>query len=80
MRLYGAKTLQDTQSKIDFVLENFGSIFLLRHRTEAGLIWIYAHVSRAGFQPYYPDNIIIEPRYVPDIIAGIRADGLVVRV
>jgi hypothetical protein len=37
------------------------------------------HVRRLGrdngFQPWYP-TVIVEPRYVGDILEGIEADGL----
>jgi len=62
----------------DFTVQNEGSIFLLHPRTDAARSWIEEHIGEAnGSQPYWP-NVVIEPRYVGDIVNGITADGLVV--
>jgi hypothetical protein len=68
-----------TVPSADFFLENHGSILLLRPQTVSARIWIDDHIGKDnGFQPYYP-TVVIEPRYVGDIVDGITNDGLAVR-
>ena len=63
----------------DFFLENHGSISLLRPQNEQAIAWVDEHIGLGnGFQPYWP-TLVIEHRYIADIIAGIHADGLAVR-
>lgn len=62
----------------DFVLENHGSIFLLRPQNEQAIAWVDEHIgSENGFQPYWP-TVVVEHRYISDIVQGIRNDGLAV--
>ena len=63
--------------KPDFLIENHGSIFLLSPQTDAGRAWIDENITREGFQPYWP-TVVIEHRYVQELVEGIRNDGLVV--
>jgi hypothetical protein len=68
-----------TESEIDFVLESHGSTFLLRPLTESARIWIDDHIGPGnGYQPQYP-TILVEHRYIADIVRGAIADGLAVR-
>jgi hypothetical protein len=64
-------------SQVDFLLEDHGSIFLLSPQTDSACTWIDKHISREGFQPYWP-VVVIEHRYISDIVEGIQNDGLVV--
>jgi hypothetical protein len=65
----------DTQSiSPDFILENHGSNFLLSPPTDAARTWIDEHISREGFQPYWP-TVAVEFGYVESVIQGIRKDG-----
>lgn len=82
MRLLGAKTLRDTQPKTeaDFFIENYGSILLLRPVNDSARLWVEENIRRDnGFQPYFP-TVVIEHRYVADIIVGIQQDGLAVGI
>ncbi len=63
----------------DIIVEDHGSVALLRGMTDAGYNWIEEHVSTEGFQPFGLGARLAEPRYVPAVIDGARADGLVVR-
>jgi hypothetical protein len=55
-----------------------GSIFLLIPHSESARAWIEQNIGRDnGFQPWWP-TVVIEHRYITDIVAGIRAEGLVV--
>ena len=66
-------------SRPDFIVENHGSSsnFLLSPQTDAARTWIEKHIKREGFQPYWP-TALIEPDNITDVIAAIKADGLVV--
>ena len=61
----------------DIVVENHGSVFLLRPISDSGREWIEQNITeRNGFQPYWP-TVVVEPRYISDIVSGIQADHLV---
>ncbi len=67
-----------TQSGPDFIVENHHSIFLLRPQNEQAIAWVNEHIGADnGFQPYWP-TVVIEHRYIADIVAGIQSDGLAV--
>jgi len=67
------------QNQPDFsVSVDAGSIFLLTPRTESARDWIEQNIGKEnGWQPYWP-TVVIEPRYLPPILEGIKNDGLVV--
>jgi hypothetical protein len=47
--------------------------------TKPGFRWIEKHIGADnGYQPYYP-TVILEPRYVDDVLGDIRKKGLVAR-
>jgi hypothetical protein len=61
----------------DFVVEDHGTIFLLTPRTEPARNWTDQFIGQDnGFQPYWP-TVVIEHRYVAEILEGIRNQGLV---
>ncbi len=63
---------------LDFSVENHGSIFLLRPHSDAAREWVEEHIgSDNGFQPYWP-TVVVEHRYIADIVQGIQNDGLAV--
>jgi hypothetical protein len=62
----------------DFKVDNQGSIFLLHPLNDTAREWVNEHIGQDnGYQPYYP-TVVIEHRYVADIVAGIQNDGLAV--
>ena len=64
----------------DFTVENHGSIFLLQPQNKLAVGWVKKHIGQGnGFQPYFP-IIVVEHRYITEIVAGIRNDGWVVSV
>jgi hypothetical protein len=67
-----------TNAASDFTVRNEGSIVLLHPHTDAARDWVNQNIGEDnGYQPYWP-SVVIEPRYVGDIVNGITADGLVV--
>ncbi len=64
--------------QIDFLVENHDSIFLLKPQTPAASAWVQEHIDESnGYQPMWP-TVVIEPRYIDDIVSGIQSDGLAV--
>ena len=66
-------------NQLDFKVQaDSGCIFLLTPRTESARDWIEQNIGKHnGFQPYWP-TVVIEHRYIADIVAGIQSDGLTV--
>jgi hypothetical protein len=60
----------------DFFVQNEGSLFLLRPLTDAAREWIGEYIPE-GAQTW-GDAIVIEHRYIADVVAGAQRDGLVV--
>lgn len=61
--------------KGDFRFIDHGTVHVLRLLTPAAWNWIEENVS--DWTPWGPDGIVIEPRYVDNIRAGMTGDGLV---
>jgi len=60
----------------DIVIENHGSIFLLPPISRLWREWVEQNIGEQnGFQPYWL-TVIVEPRYIADIVNGIQADDL----
>jgi len=68
-----------TAIKANFRIEFHTSIYLIVPLCASGREWLDEHLGKDnGYQPYWP-TAIVEPRYLGEIIAGIRRDGLVAR-
>jgi hypothetical protein len=62
----------------DFLVENHGSILLLKPLSRSAVSWVEEHIGQDnGYQPFFP-NVVVEPRYIADIVEGIQNDGLLV--
>ena len=61
----------------DLVVENHGSIFLLDPVTDLGRDWIAAHISADA--TWFGGGVVVEHRYIRDIVVGAVTDGLWVR-
>ena len=68
-----------TVSRSDILVENHGRIILLRPATSAGREWLEANCDPSSYQTFGGGTLLCEPRYVRDIIAGVREAGLEVR-
>ena len=76
----GSSPTQSGKIPPDFLVENHGSIFLLKPKTDSAISWVEEHIGQDnGYQPYFP-TIVIEPRYIADIVEGIQNDGLAVQL
>jgi hypothetical protein len=61
----------------DFTLYNHGSICVLTPSTVKGQAWTYRHFDMDEVQ-MWNNGVVIEPRYVGDILDGLAEDGLTV--
>ena len=71
-------TLSDLATA-DIVVENHGTVVMLRGMTHAGGIWLHDNVSSEPWQ-WMGNALAAEPRMVQDVIDGAEADGLKVAV
>ena len=62
----------------DILVENHGSLFLLRPTSSVGQAWLKENVICNETQ-IFGDAVVCEPRYVMDIVLGARGEGIVVR-
>jgi hypothetical protein len=62
----------------DILVENHGSVFLLRSNSSVGQAWLQENVIGDETQ-LFGNAVVSEPRFVADIVFGARGEGLVVR-
>ena len=74
VQLFGAKK---SASGPDARVENHGSLCILTPLTPEAVDWIGEHTSDET--QYFGRGIVVEPRYIADIVNGMIEDGLVVR-
>jgi hypothetical protein len=63
----------------DLIVEDHGSVFILRGQTDAGYVWVEEHVSSAGYQPFGLGVRLVEHRYIANIVNGAASAWLVVQ-
>ena len=61
---------------VDIAVENHGSLFLLQPLTTSAADWLHEHV--ADDAQWFVTALVVEPRYVADIVAGAIDAGLAV--
>jgi hypothetical protein len=58
----------------DFLVENHGSVFLLKPLTPSATSWIEGNIGADDrFQSSFP-TVVVEPRYIADIVEEIHND------
>jgi len=62
----------------DFVVQDEGTIVLLRPHTVLAREWVRENLSDEAI--WYVGAVVVEPRYLPDILTGLADDGLTVEV
>lgn len=65
-------------SPTDILVENHGSIFLLRPASPSGQFFLDTRVIGEETQ-LFGNAVVVEPRYVENIVRGARGEGLFVR-
>ena len=58
----------------DFTVRDEGTLFLLFPASEAAETWTEEHIEDGALT--WAAAIVVEPRYLPDILGAIRVDGL----
>ena len=66
-----------TRPIVDVRVVNNGSIVLFHLNTSEASNWVEENVSKEA--QYFGNALVVEPRYVADLVAGMRHDGLEVR-
>lgn len=70
---------EPVQQGADFDLNNQGTIFLLLPLTEAAKTWLKENIPAGPDVTYFGRSLVIEHRYVVDVVRGIQKDGLTVQ-
>ena len=60
----------------DITVQNEGSIYILRGRTDIGKDWIEEHCQEGDYNPFGEGARLVEHRYIADIVGGAAGDGL----
>ena len=60
--------------KMDFQIVNHGTLYLLYPNTRRARQWVKDNLPQDHVK--YADASVVEPRYIDDILDGIRADDL----
>ncbi|TMQ46881.1 MAG: hypothetical protein E6K73_14490 [Candidatus Eisenbacteria bacterium] len=60
----------------DITVQNEGSIYILRGRTDIGKDWIEEHCQEGDYNPFGEGARLVEHRYIADIVEGAAGDGL----
>jgi hypothetical protein len=63
----------------DFLVENHFTIFLLTPLTPAARFWVQENLPDESDRIDFAGSIVVEHRYIADIVRGAIADGLSVR-
>jgi len=58
----------------DFTVQDHGSIMLLEPHTEEARIWVYENLPDDA--QTWMNGIVVEPRYMSNILLGIEDAGL----
>jgi hypothetical protein len=66
-------------SELDVRVHDDGTRALVKPETDLARDWIRRHVSPDGDQPHWP-TLIVEPRFLDDLLVGMFNDGLRVGV
>ena len=63
--------------RIDFEISGGGTLYLFRPITRAAHAWVAEHLPEDAMR--WCGAIVVEHRYIGDIVGGAIGDGLVVR-
>jgi hypothetical protein len=59
---------------MDIIVENYGSLFLVRPMTKDGTVWLESNVEESA--QWFGGALVVEPRYLTDLLAGAVDAGL----
>lgn len=63
--------------RIDFEVSGGGTVYLLHPLTRAAHAWVEEHLPTDAMR--LGDAVVVEHRYIRDIVGGVVRDGLAVR-
>jgi len=70
--------MKPTRGPVSVRIEYHGSLYLLRPLTPEAKLWLIDNVGTPSDEvQWFGGAVVVEPRYVGDILEGLRADGLV---
>ena len=75
--LFRTSGTSPTEAGPDFIVENHGTIFLFQPLTPAANSWIEQNLPPG--RTMFGGAVVVEHRYIVDIVRGAIADGLEVR-
>lgn len=58
----------------DFLLARYGGLVICTPMQAKARQWLADHAAAEPWQ-YYAGGLVVEPRYVPDLVDGMKADG-----
>ncbi len=61
----------------DLIVHGGGTVYILRPTTPTGEAWIEEHIQADAFP--FGGGVVVEHRYIRDIVVGAISDGLKVR-
>ena len=61
-------------ASVDLFVEGGGSVYLLRPVSAAGSVWVAMHIPFDA--QWFGGAIVVEHRFIGDIVAGAINDGL----
>ena len=67
-----------TDKKADFKLQNERSVYLLRPCSDAAIEWVNEYLPEDRLD--FCGAVVVEHRYISDIVDGFLADGLSVNI
>ena len=70
--------MKKKNNKIDCQIINEGSVFMIMPLSGVTKIWIDENLQTESWQ-WLGNNLVIEHRYIKDIVQGMINDGLVVQ-
>jgi hypothetical protein len=76
-KYFGKNAVTFTAKGYDVTVDNHGSIVLFHLHTDAARAWVSEHVSDEA--QFFGGALVVEPRYVENLIEGMTSDGLEVR-
>jgi hypothetical protein len=63
---------------VDFIVSDEGSVFIFTPLTPAAREWVAEFLPEGAMR--WAGPVVVEHRYISDIISGARRDGLVVKL
>ena len=70
--------LGQTKPEPDVAVLDGGSIFVLTMVSDEAQRWAKDNIEAGDFNPDFPRRIVVEPRYLRELLDGIADDGLTV--